>query len=226
MVEKSCQHYLFNFISFFSFFSIFLSFIFRSIFLRKRTTVKLLVPPQLLWILAPPLSTHLSSPLPQLLHGLCPNSMHRHCRNSFTPSTTTSSPPLPQLLAPPCLFLCIQPPQLLAQPPLQICLPLLPFRSFLIRYHHGCIIHHQFYQIYCQQQIRSFLLIFWLLNFYIYYAMKYMKILNICYNLIKIIVFLYKFFQLPEIIRRWITQKVIGTFRCFSDENFWQYMLS
>ena len=106
-----------------------------------------------------------SWPLPQLLHFLCPNSLHRHCRNSFTTATTTSSLPLPQLLAPPCLFLCIQPPQLLARLPLQLCLPLLLFSSLLIRYHHHCIIHHQFYKIYCQQEIRSFLSFFFVIEY-------------------------------------------------------------
>ncbi|KAF3572468.1 hypothetical protein F2Q69_00060016 [Brassica cretica] len=80
--------------------------------------MKLLVPPQLPQILASPLFAHLSPPLPQILHGLCPNSLHCHCRNSFTAAAATSSPTLPQLLAPPRLFLCIQPPQLLARPPL------------------------------------------------------------------------------------------------------------
>ena len=141
-MEKSCQHYLFNFIYFLSFFLVFLSFLFKSTFLCKRTTVKLLVPLQQMLIPTPPLSAHLSPPLPQLLHRFCPNSLHRHYQNSFTAATATSSLPLPQLLAPPCLFLCIQPPQLLARPPLQLCLPLLPFRSIIIRYQHRCIIHH------------------------------------------------------------------------------------
>ena len=92
MVEKSCQHYLFNSHSFFSFFPVFLYFLFRSTFLYKRTTVKLLVPPQLPQIVAPPLSAHLSLPLPQLLH--------RCYRNFFTAAAATPSTAVPLSLHP------------------------------------------------------------------------------------------------------------------------------
>ena len=83
-MEKSFQHYLFNFIAFFSFFLIFLSFLFRSTFLCKRTTVKLMVPPQLRTSFTPtagPLSQLLAPPLPQLLH--------RCYRNFFVAAATT-----------------------------------------------------------------------------------------------------------------------------------------
>ena len=207
-VEKSCQHYLFNFNYFFSFFLVFLSFLFKFTFLCKKTTVKLLVPLQQMLIPTPPLSAHLSPPLPQLLHRFCPNSLHRHYHNSFTAATATSSPLLPQLLHCRCRN------------------SLHRHASFFASGHRNSLHDHRYnfvYHFFHSTQLSSAIstvasyttnfikfianrrsvLSFWfflLLNFYIYYAMKYMKIFNICYILIKII-FLYRYIQLSEVNR-------------------------
>ncbi|KAL0814049.1 hypothetical protein Bca101_070492 [Brassica carinata] len=110
MVEKSCQHYLFNFISFFSFFPIFLSFLFRSTFLCKKITVKLLVPPQLPQILAPPLSPPTAAtpswPLPQLLAPPLPHLLHRCYRNIFTAAAATLCTAMPLSLHPATVTPC------------------------------------------------------------------------------------------------------------------------
>ena len=130
-----------------------------------------MVPLQRPQIFAPPLSAHLSPPLPQLLHRLSPNSLHHQCRNFSTAAAATPCTAAPLFLHPatatPCtttvttLFTTTSTPLTShpLSPPLHHTPPILsnllstrdsffPFDFFLL-----------------------------LLNLYVYYAMKYMKIL-------------------------------------------------
>ena len=112
MVEKNCQHYLFNFIYLFSFFPIFLSFLFRSTFLCKKnhretpgstaTAANPCTPTVPTFFTdcrnsfmasAPTSCTATAAPpsplLPQHLHRRCRNSLHRHA--SFFASSHRNS---------------------------------------------------------------------------------------------------------------------------------------
>ena len=162
-----------------------------------------------------------------------PNSLHRHCRNFFTAAAATSSPllPLPQLLhrqpATPCP-LSLHPAT--TTPCTTTATTLFTTTSIPLTSHPlSPPLHHT-------PPILSNLLStgdpFFPFDFFCYWIFTFIMqwniwiFFNICYNLIKIIFFCINIFSCQKLNRRWIIQKVIGTFKWFSYENFRQYMLS